>query len=127
MDKLFLDKYMSFVTPPIRPAPFLARILDNVSWIFRSTDWNGDGTPDNIGLDYDRQNDNWIYIDSGEESLEHDELDMLYGNLARMDFSDCCVAITYTMKRFPGAMFAKSAAGNGKNFHNFRNLGNFKI
>jgi len=120
VDRLFLEQYMAAQSPPIRTVSFLARILDNVSWIFRSTDWNSDGTPDNVGIEYDRQYDNWVYVDSGNETVEHEELDVLYGDLARKDFTDCCVAVTYTMKRFPGPMYAKSAAGSDKrlNVHN---------
>jgi len=31
-------------------APFLQRTVDHASWIFRATDWNNDGKPDNIGF-----------------------------------------------------------------------------
>jgi hypothetical protein len=113
VDNLFLSKYMAQLDPKETTVNHLGKLIDSASWIFRSTDWNGDGTPDDIGLDYDPQYDLFTYVDDGNETITVEEMDALYGEVARLDFSDCCVAVGYTMKRFPGPILAKASVQSG--------------
>jgi len=90
---------------------YLGQIIDKVSWIFRATDWDNNGSPDNIGLDWDTQSFEWSYTsDIRDENISEDELDGLFKSLAEIDFSECCLGIAYTMKKFPESIFAKSSA-----------------
>lgn len=114
VDNTFLKHYMAVHQPHETTVRHLGKIIDNASWIYRSTDFNGDGVPDNVGLDYDPQFDTFTYIDNGNESLTVEELDEIYGDLARLDFSDCCIAVAYTMKRFHGPVLAKASVQAGK-------------
>jgi hypothetical protein len=91
----------------------LSHVIDRVSWIFRSVDWDLDDIPDNIGLEYDAQVNIWS-MDGMEtkEFISKDDLDVVFTKLSQIDFSECCLAIAYTMKGFKEQIYAKSSALN---------------
>jgi len=87
----------------------LGHVIDNASWYFRSIDWDGDGTVDNVGLDYDIQFLKWKYLDNDQEEVSEEELEVMFTKLTEIDFSDCCLGIGYTMKKLPSDLFAKAS------------------
>lgn len=124
-DKLFEHYYVR--TQKTRmPVPYaLGRIVDEAAWIFRAVDWNSDGFPDNVGLDYDNQFAMWSHADnetwslddaeldkSNSKEMTEDELTTLFDTLQNIDFSGCCLGIIYTMKNLPKDVFAKLSPGN---------------
>ncbi|CAG7815666.1 unnamed protein product [Allacma fusca] len=93
----------------------LSYIIDRVSWIFRSVDWDLDDVPDNIGLEYDAQVNIWnIESMDTKEFISKDDLDVVFTKLSQMDFSECCLAIAYTMKGFQEQIYARSSAVNAQ-------------
>jgi hypothetical protein len=112
VDNLFLKYFKSPTLGSGSPMGLLGGIIDQASWIFRSTDWNDDHIPDNVGISYDPQLAIWSYDGdsiSGTEDLSPVQLDTMFASLSKIDFSDCCLGIAFTMKAFPEIMHAKSS------------------
>lgn len=90
---------------------YLGRIIDRVSWIFRSMDFDGDTKPDNIGLDYDSHPLQWNYPDIGGEDVNEQDIEILFQSLESYKFADCCLGIGFTMKNFPKDVLGKRTQG----------------
>jgi len=113
VDKLFRKHFKASGFNKGSPIRVLGRIIDRVSWIFRSTDWNNDGRTDNIGLDYDPQMQFWSYAGdddvTGNEQVNQTDMETMLSTLSKKDFSDCCLGVAFTMKAFPGIAFGFSS------------------
>ncbi|ODM94547.1 Disintegrin and metalloproteinase domain-containing protein 17 [Orchesella cincta] len=87
---------------------YMGKIIDQVSWMFRTVDWNSDKHPDNVGLSFDSQPIDWRYPNEiGDDTVSEQ---VLIQSLQEMNLPDnCCLAIGYTMKRI-----AKREDGKGQ-------------
>ncbi|ODM97864.1 Disintegrin and metalloproteinase domain-containing protein 10 [Orchesella cincta] len=94
-------------------------MVDQISWIFRSTDWNNDGKPDNIGVKIVTMTLGWIpYKQELPEHYDTPKLALDYLKIfARMNFSSCCLGVGFTNRQFlnglDGISFAASRKAHG--------------
>ncbi|CAL8122346.1 unnamed protein product [Orchesella dallaii] len=93
---------------------YLGRIIDHVSWIFRSTDYNNDKKSENVGLSFESQAIDWKYPSEVKDETVNEQLLIL--NLQEIKFpTDCCLGIGYTMKVLPDYADGKRPSDKSKN------------
>ncbi|CAG7721815.1 unnamed protein product [Allacma fusca] len=98
-DKEFMHAHGRGELPELKRQ--LEKLIDSVSWLWRTIDWNGDNFPDNIGFKIMRF-DEWDPY-PGEE-FEHYQTPYpalsLLSKLGVIDFGDCCLGVGFTMRQF---------------------------
>lgn len=119
VDNLFTEYFTDFMlqnNTRFGRTKYVSHVMDRVSWILRSLDFNGDVKPDNIGILFDDQVHEWQYsLDSNtdREFIEEEDVENLFRSLqfTKQDFADCCLGIGLTMKRLPGEALSRRPPG----------------
>ncbi|CAL8101992.1 unnamed protein product [Orchesella dallaii] len=94
----------------------IKRMVEHANWIFRSTDWDNDGKPDNIGFNMASLVLGWLpFREDTQDTYEiPKEASGLLKIFARMNFSTCCLGVGFTNRPFLNGLDAISFAAADK-------------